>query len=62
MLRSSIRKVLDSIAKGDKTAATAAYQAAVPIIDRMANKGLIHKNKAARHKSHLNIKIRALGD
>ena len=62
MLRSSIRKVLDSIAKGDKTAATAAFQAAVPIIDRMANKGLIHKNKAARHKSGLNIKIRALQD
>jgi len=62
MLRSSIRKVLDSIAKGDKTGATTAYQAAVPIIDRMANKGLIHKNKAARHKSRLNTMIRALGD
>ena len=62
MLRSSIRKVLDSIAKGDKTEATTAYQAAVPIIDRMANKGLIHKNKAARHKSQLNAKIRALED
>ena len=62
MLRSSIRKVLDSIEKGDKKAATAAYQAAVPIIDRMANKGLIHKNKAARHKSRLNAKILALGD
>ena len=60
MLRSSIRKVLDSIAEGDKTAAAAAFQAAVPIIDRMANKGLIHKNKAARHKSHLNTRIRAL--
>ena len=60
MLRSSIRKVLDSIAQGDKTAATAAYQAAVPIIDRMANKGLIHKNKAARHKRRLNARIRAL--
>ena len=62
MLRSSIRKVLDSIEKGDKAGATTAYQAAVPIIDRMANKGLIHKNKAARHKSHLNAKIRALQD
>ena len=60
MLRSSIRKVLDSIEKGDKKAAAAAFQAAVPIIDRMANKGLIHKNKAARHKSRLNAKTRAL--
>ena len=62
MLRSSIRKVLDFIAKGDKTAAATAYQAAVPIIDRMANKGLIHKNKAARHKSRLNAMIRALDE
>ena len=60
MLRTYIRKVVDSIESGDKTAAAAAYQAAVPIIDRMANKGLIHKNKAARHKSRLNAKIRAL--
>lgn len=62
MLRTSIRKVIDSIDSGDKAAATEAYQAAVPIIDRMANKGLIHKNKAARHKSRLNARIRALGE
>ena len=60
MLRTSIRKVVDSIESGDKAAATAAFQAAVPIIDRMANKGLIHKNKAARHKSRLNERLRAL--
>ena len=62
MLRTYIRKVLDSIDSGDKAAATTAYQAAVPIIDRMANKGLIHKNKAARHKRRLNARIRALED
>ena len=60
MLRTHIRKVVETIAGGDKAAATAAYQAAVPIIDRMANQGLIHKNKAARHKSRLNAKIREL--
>ena len=60
MLRTYLRKVVESIASGDKTAATAAYQSAVPVIDRMANKGLIHKNKAARHKSRLNARIRAL--
>ena len=60
MLRTYLRKVVESIASGDKTAATAAYQSAVPIIDRMANKGMIHKNKAARHKSRLNARIRAL--
>lgn len=61
MMRTSIKKVVKAIESGDKEAATAAYSAATPIIDRMANKGLIHQNKAARHKSRLNAKIRALG-
>ena len=33
---------------------------AVPVIDRMADKGIIHKNKAARHKSRLNAQVKAL--
>jgi small subunit ribosomal protein S20 len=60
MLRTSIKNVTKAIAAGDKSAAETAYKAAVPVIDRMANKGLIHKNKAARHKSRLNSSIRAL--
>lgn len=60
MLRSSIRKTLDCVKKGDKAGAEAAYRAAVPVIDKMANKGLIHKNKAARHKSRLNAQLWAL--
>lgn len=60
MVRTYIKKVLAAIASGDATAATAAYVAAVPVIDRMADKGLIHKNKAARHKSRLNTRIKAL--
>ncbi len=60
MLRTEIKKVITAIGKKDKDAATAAYQAAVPVIDRMADKGIIHKNKAARHKSRLNSQIRAL--
>ncbi len=59
-LRTSIKKVVKAIASGDKTEAQTAYQTAVPIIDSMVNKGLIHKNKAARHKSRLNAHIRAL--
>lgn len=58
MLRTNIKKVIKAIATGDQESAVAAYQAAVPVIDRMANKGLIHKNKAARHKSRLNMHIR----
>ncbi len=60
MVRTSIKKVDAAIAAGDKSAATEAYQAAVPVIDRMADKGIIHKNKAARHKSRLNSAVKAL--
>jgi len=60
MLRSSTRKIVAAIEKGDKAEAKAAYQAAVPVIDKMAGNGLIHKNKAARHKSRLNAQIQAL--
>jgi small subunit ribosomal protein S20 len=59
-MRTSIKKVIAAIESGDKAAAESAYQAAVPFIDRGVSKGLIHRNKAARHKSRLNSKIRAL--
>lgn len=58
--RSAIKKVLAAIEAGDKSAAEAAYKAAVPAIDRSVSKGLMHRNKAARHKSRLNAHIRAL--
>jgi len=61
MLRSSIRRVLKAIEAKDKAGAQAAYQAAEPLVDRYAHHGLIHKNKAARHKSRLSAKIQALG-
>ncbi len=60
MMRTYIKKTVYAIEAGEKAAAEEAYKAAVPIIDRMATKGLIHKNKAARHKSRLNAKINAL--
>ena len=61
MTRTSLKKVLSAITSGDKEAAQAAYTAATPLLDRMATKGLIHKNKAARHKSRLAAQIKALG-
>ncbi len=61
MMRTYVKKVVKAIDSGDKEAASTAYTAAMPIIDRMANKGLIHHNKAARHKSRLNAKIKAMG-
>jgi small subunit ribosomal protein S20 len=60
MMRTFVKKVIKAIQGGDKSAAQQAYQEAVPIIDRMANKGLVHKNKAARHKSRLNTRIQAI--
>ena len=59
-LRTSIKKVLSAIGSGDKAAATAAFKDARPVIDTMVTKGIIHANKAARHKSELNAKIKAL--
>ena len=60
MTRTSLKKVLTAIASGDKAAAQTAYTAVTPLLDRMATKGLIHKNKAARHKSRLSAQIKAL--
>ena len=60
MVRTSIKKVVKAIDTKDVEAAKVAYTAAVPVIDRMADKGIIHKNKAARHKSRLNAQIKAL--
>ena len=60
MVRTSIKKVVKAIDAKDIDAAKVAYTAAVPVIDRMADKGIIHKNKAARHKSRLNAQIKAL--
>lgn len=59
-LRTEIKKTVKVLASGDADAARATYTAAVPVIDAMARKGLIHKNKAARHKSRLNKAIKAL--
>lgn len=60
MVRTYIKKVDVAIIGGDHTAATTAYNTAVPVLDRMADRGIIHKNKAARHKSRLNTAIKAL--
>jgi small subunit ribosomal protein S20 len=60
MVRTAIKRVIAAIETGDKDQAQAAYTAAVPVIDRMADKGIIHKNKAARHKSRLNAQIKEL--
>ncbi len=60
LVRTQIKKVIAAVGTGDAEQAKSAYAAAVPVIDRMADKGIIHKNKAARHKSRLNAKVKAL--
>ncbi|GAB0148524.1 MULTISPECIES: 30S ribosomal protein S20 [Marichromatium] len=60
-LRTFVKKVIKAIKAGDKEAAVQAFQDAAPRIDRAARKGLIHANKAARHKSRLNAHIKAMG-
>ena len=60
MVRTYIKRIQAEIAKGDHGTAQTAYNSAVPVIDRMADKGIIHKNKAARHKSRLNAQVKAL--
>jgi small subunit ribosomal protein S20 len=60
MVRTYIKRVQAAINGADPEAAQAAFTAAVPVIDRMADKGIMHKNKAARHKSRLHDAIQAL--
>jgi small subunit ribosomal protein S20 len=59
-LRTYVKNVVKAVEKGDRDAAVAAYKAAMPVIDSSVNKGLIHRNTAARHKSRLNARIKAL--
>ena len=57
MVRTYIKRVVAAIDSGDKAVATDALQVAVPIIDRMVSKGIMHKNTAARYKSRLHVKV-----
>ncbi len=58
-MRTAIRKVNDALAGTDKAVVKTSYAEAVPQIDALVTKGLIHRNKAARHKSRLAAKARA---
>ena len=60
MVRTCIKKVYAAIAAGDKEAAQNAFNDMQPLVDRHAAKGLIHKNKAARHKANLAAQIKAM--
>ncbi len=59
-LRTAVKKVLKALDANDAAGAKAAYDVAQPILDRFSARGLIHRNKAARHKSRLAARIKAL--
>jgi small subunit ribosomal protein S20 len=59
-MRTVIRKVTAAVSAGNKQAAQAGYKEALPVIDSLVNKQIIHRNKAARHKSRLAARIRAM--
>lgn len=59
-MRTLVKTAQTTIASGDKEAAQKAFQVAVSVIDSTADKGIVHKNKAARDKSRLNAKLKAL--
>jgi len=59
-MRTHLKKAIKVIAEGNLEKAKAEYQSMASSVDRMVSKGLIHKNKAARHKSRLNARIKAL--
>jgi len=60
LMRTKIKAVVKACDAGDAEAAVAAYKDAVPVIDSMINKGIVNKNKAARHKSRLSKRIKAM--
>lgn len=62
MVRTYIKKVYNAIEANDFKVAKESYIAAQPIIDRMASKGLLHKNKAARHKSRIDAHLKRLSE
>ncbi|MGA3156408.1 MAG: 30S ribosomal protein S20 [Steroidobacteraceae bacterium] len=59
-MRSAIRKVIDAVASSNKEQARSSYLAAVPLIDTLVNKNIIHRNQADRHKSRLAARVKAL--
>ena len=60
MVRTYIKRIDAAVSASDATAAGTALAEAMPVIDTMVSKGIMHKNKAARHKSRLNKKVKAL--
>jgi small subunit ribosomal protein S20 len=61
ILRGILRELRETIGKGDKAAAEQSYRETVSALDKAIQKGVIHKNTAARYKSRLSARVRAIG-
>lgn len=59
-MRTAIKKVVAAVKAGDKAAAQAVFRESTSVVDSIADKKIIHKNKAARHKSRLSAAIKAM--
>lgn len=59
-LRTCIKRVIQAVAEEDREKAQKAYREAVSVIEGSVSKGLIHKNKAARHQHRLNARVRSM--
>jgi small subunit ribosomal protein S20 len=59
-LRTSLRTMRESLAKGDKTAASQIYRETVSALDKAIQKGVLHENTASRYKSRLAARLNAL--
>jgi small subunit ribosomal protein S20 len=58
-MREAIKAFEDTLTAGDASARQSAYQAVCAIIDRTAQKGVIHRSQAARRKSRLSVRLKA---
>jgi len=59
-LRSALRDMREALTKGDKSAATQVFSQTASALDKAIQKGVLHKNTAARYKSRLNARLNAL--
>lgn len=60
-LRGALRELRETLAKGDKSAAEKSYRETVSALDKAIQKGVLHKNTAARYKSRLSARVKAVG-
>ncbi len=59
-VRTSLRALRETLAKGDAKAATAQYRATVSALDKSVKKGVLHSNTVSRYKKRLNARLKAL--